>query len=135
MTTARASCSVASARSRRDLPIAVALDFHTQMTAAMIKDATVITGYRTYPHVDMADTARRAGRTLMRTLAGEVEPRMVWGNRPIMSSSLVHTPSREPMKDLMGMANQAEDSRPGAERFGVRRLPARRHPALSRSPR
>ena len=93
-----------------DVPIAVALDFHTQMTDAMIKGATIITGYRTYPHIDMADTARRAGRTLMRMLAGEVEPRMVWGNRPIMSSSLVHTPSREPMKTLMGMANQAEDT-------------------------
>jgi microcystin degradation protein MlrC len=93
-----------------DVPIAVALDFHTQMTDAMIDGATVITGYRTYPHIDMADTARRAGRTLIRALAGEVEPRMVWGNRPIMSSSLVHTPSREPMKTLMGMANQAEDS-------------------------
>ena len=59
---------------------------------------------------EMADTARRAGRTLIRTLAGEIEPKMVWGNRPIMSSSLVHTPSREPMKTLMGMANQAEDT-------------------------
>ncbi len=82
----------------------------THMTDAMVKGATIITGYRTYPHIDMADTARRAGRTLMRALAGEVEPKMVWGNRPIMSSSLVHTPSREPMKTLMGMANQAEDS-------------------------
>ncbi|HYI06454.1 MAG TPA: M81 family metallopeptidase, partial [Reyranella sp.] len=93
-----------------DVPIAVALDFHTQMTDAMIKGASIITGYRTYPHIDMADTARRSGRTLMRMLAGEVEPKMVWGNRPIMSSSLVHTPSREPMKTLMGMANQAEDT-------------------------
>ncbi|MBV8394253.1 MAG: M81 family metallopeptidase [Alphaproteobacteria bacterium] len=93
-----------------DLPIAVALDFHTQMTEAMVKGATIITGYRTYPHIDMADTARRAGRTLLRTLDGEVEPRMVWGSRPIMSSSLVHTPSREPMKTLMGIANEAEDS-------------------------
>jgi microcystin degradation protein MlrC len=93
-----------------EVPIAVALDFHTQMTDAMVTGANVITGYRTYPHVDMADTARRAGRTLMRMLAGEVDPRMVWGNRPIMSSSLVHTPSREPMKMLMGMASAAEDS-------------------------
>ena len=95
----------------------------------MINGATIITGYRTYPHIDMADTARRAGRTLMRALAGEVEPKMVWGTRPMMSSSLVHTPSREPMKTLMGMANQAEDIGPGAERLGVRRLPAGRHPA------
>ncbi len=93
-----------------DVPIAVALDFHTQMTDAMVKGATIITGYRTYPHIDMADTARRAGRTLVKMLAGDVEPAMVWGNRPIMSSSLVHTPSREPMKTLMGLANQAEDS-------------------------
>jgi microcystin degradation protein MlrC len=97
-------------RIARDVPVAVALDFHSQMTDAMIKGATVITGYRTYPHIDMADTARRAGRTLLRTLKGEVAPKMVWGNRPIMSSSLVHTPSREPMKTLMGMANEAEDS-------------------------
>jgi microcystin degradation protein MlrC len=93
-----------------DVPIAVALDFHTQMTDAMIRGATIITGYRTYPHIDMADTARRAGRTLLRMLDGEVEPKMVWGNRPIMSSSLVHTPSREPMMTLMGMASQAEDT-------------------------
>src|SRR5215475_6383849 len=93
-----------------DVPIAVALDFHTQMTDAMVKGANIMTGYRTYPHIDMADTARRAGRTLVRALAGEVEPKMVWGRRPIMSSSLVHTPSREPMKTLMGMASAAEDS-------------------------
>ena len=40
------------------------------------------------------------GLDLDEMLAGEVEPRMVWGNRPIMSSSLVHTPSREPMTTL-----------------------------------
>ena len=43
-----------------NVPIAVALDFHTQMTDAMIRGANIITGYRTYPHIDMGDTARRA---------------------------------------------------------------------------
>ena len=93
-----------------DVPIAVALDFHAQMTDAMVRGATIITGYRTYPHIDMAETSRRAGRTLLRTLAGEVRPRAVWDSRPIMSSTLVHTPSREPMKSLMAMAAEAEDS-------------------------
>lgn len=101
------------ARIRRvapNIPIAVALDFHAQMTDAMVSGATVITGYRTYPHVDMADTAIRAGRTLMRAMAGEVAPRMIWGSRPLMSSTLMHTPSREPMRTLMNMAIAAEDS-------------------------
>lgn len=92
------------------VPIAIGLDFHTQLTAAMVDNATVITGYRTYPHIDMAETSRRAGRTLLRALDGEIRPRMVWGKVPIMSSTLVHTPAREPMKTLMGMANEAEDS-------------------------
>ena len=30
-----------------DVPIAVALDFHTQLTDAMISGASIITGYRT----------------------------------------------------------------------------------------
>ena len=93
-----------------DVPIAVALDFHSQMTDVMAKGATVIAGYRTYPHIDMAETSRRAGRTLLRALAGEVAPKIVWDSRPIMSSTLVHTPSREPMKSLMAMATEAEDT-------------------------
>jgi microcystin degradation protein MlrC len=93
-----------------DLPIAVGLDFHAQMTAAMIDNATVVTGYRTYPHIDMGHTAERAGRTLIRALNGEVMPRMVWGFRPMLTSTLAHTPARQPMKDIMDRANAAEDS-------------------------
>ena len=90
------------------LPIAVGLDFHAHMTARMVDNATVIAGYCTYPHVDMGATAQRAARTLRRTLAGEIAPVMVWGSRPMMTSTLVHTPSRQPMKDIMDMAMAAE---------------------------
>jgi microcystin degradation protein MlrC len=92
------------------LPIAVGLDFHAHMTARMVDNATVIAGYCTYPHVDMGATAERAGRTLRRALAGEIAPVMVWGSRPMMTSTLVHTPSRQPMKDIMDMAMGAEAS-------------------------
>ena len=92
------------------LPIAVALDFHSHMTARMVEHATVITGYRTYPHVDMGETGQRAGRTLVRALRGEVVPVMVWGARPMMTSTLVHTPSRQPMKDIVDLAIAAEAS-------------------------
>jgi microcystin degradation protein MlrC len=92
------------------LPIAVGLDFHTQLTAAMVDNATVITGYCTYPHVDMAETAQRAGRTLARALDGQVRPAMAWGFRPMLTSTLAHTPSRQPMKDVMDMAMAAERS-------------------------
>jgi microcystin degradation protein MlrC len=92
------------------LPIAVGLDFHTQLTSAMVENCDVIAGYRTYPHIDMGHTGERAGNTLVRMLDGDVAPKMVWGVRPMLTSSLVHTPSRQPMKDIMDMANAAEDS-------------------------
>src|SRR5262249_49497682 len=78
--------------------------------APMVEHATVITGYRTYPHIDMGETAQRAGRTLVRAMNGEVQPAMVWGWRPMMTSTLAHTPSRQPMKDVMDMAIAAETS-------------------------
>jgi microcystin degradation protein MlrC len=80
------------------------------MTARMVDNASVIAGYRTYPHIDMGETAQRAGRTLLRMLNGEVAPVMVWGSRPMMTSTLVHTPSRQPMRDIMDMATAAETS-------------------------
>ena len=92
------------------LPIAVGLDFHSHMTAPMVENSTVVAGYRTYPHVDMGETGQRAGNTLLRALNGEVEPVMVWGSRPMMTSTLVHAPSRQPMKDVMDLAIAAETS-------------------------
>jgi microcystin degradation protein MlrC len=74
----------------------------------MVENATVIAGYRTYPHVDMGETAQRAGRTLVRAMSGEVRPAVVWGFRPMLTSTLEHTPSRQPMKDVMDLAIDAE---------------------------
>src|SRR5437763_11562179 len=74
----------------------------------MVENATVIAGYRTYPHIDMAETAQRAGTTLVRALDGDVKPVMVWGTRPMLTSTLEHTPSRQPMNDVMDMAIDAE---------------------------
>ena len=93
-----------------DLPIAVALDFHTNMSPTMVENATVITGYRTYPHVDTYETGKRCGHTLLRTLKGEVRPKMVWGKLPMLTHTLYHSPSRQPMKDIMDRAIEAEAS-------------------------
>jgi len=48
-----------------DMKIAVSVDSHANMTAEMFALANVIAAYRTYPHVDMADTGRRAAEMLL----------------------------------------------------------------------
>src|SRR5215469_7735091 len=55
------------------LPIVTSLDFHTNMTPEMVRHATAMVGYRTYPHVDMAATGSRAA-TLLDRLIREKRP-------------------------------------------------------------
>ena len=50
------------------LPIVASLDFHTNMTQAMVRHASAMVGYRTYPHVDMAETGSRAAALLDRLI-------------------------------------------------------------------
>jgi len=54
------------------MPIVAALDFHANITPAMIEHASGLVTYRSYPHVDMAQTGQRAQVLIDRLLAGEV---------------------------------------------------------------
>ena len=90
------------------VPIGVALDFHTNLTDQMVENATVITGYRTYPHIDMYETGARCGRTMLGLLKGDLQPSMVWGRLPLMTAMLCQAPQREPMNTPMEMAIAAE---------------------------
>jgi microcystin degradation protein MlrC len=56
------------------VPIAVALDLHGNVTQRMIDNADIVVGFKTYPHIDMYETGERAGRLLLRMLAGEITP-------------------------------------------------------------
>ena len=47
-----------------DVPLVVSLDLHANVTPAMVDRADALIAYRTYPHVDMADTGRACARHL-----------------------------------------------------------------------
>ncbi len=46
------------------VPVVASLDLHANVTQAMVDNADGLVAYRTYPHVDMADTGARAARLL-----------------------------------------------------------------------
>lgn len=60
-----------------DVPLVACLDLHANVTEAMVGAADVLVGYRTYPHVDMADTGARSAAVLERVLA-EGRPAKAW---------------------------------------------------------
>jgi microcystin degradation protein MlrC len=81
-------------------PIAVALDMHANLYDEIVANATVVTGYRTYPHVDTYETARLAGDILLRTMRGEVQPVMAWGNVPMLPHVMRQGTDDHPNKEL-----------------------------------
>jgi microcystin degradation protein MlrC len=54
-----------------DLPLVVSLDLHANVTPEMVQHADALIAYRTYPHVDMADTGRASAQHLARLLDGQ----------------------------------------------------------------
>jgi microcystin degradation protein MlrC len=91
-----------------DLPIAISLDLHANITPAIIENCTVLVGYKTYPHIDMHEAAAHAGSLMVRALAGEIDPVMVWDRRPILAQTLRMGHADEPMGPLLEQARQAE---------------------------
>jgi microcystin degradation protein MlrC len=91
-----------------DLPIAVALDMHGNITEDMVANATVITGYHTYPHIDMASTAERSANVFFDYLAGGVKPVMRWGNAPMLPHVMRQGTDDSPNKELQARAGAME---------------------------
>lgn len=97
-------------RIRPGLPIAVTLDYHTNLSRDMVANATVITGYKTYPHIDMYEAGMRAGDILARSLRGEARVAMAWGWLPLLSSVMRHAPEDGPSGEILDYARAMEKS-------------------------
>lgn len=91
-----------------DLPIALGLDHHANLTAAMVDGADVVVGHRTQPH-DLVDTGRLTTALLLRLLAGEVRPTMAWRKLPMLTHQEQYLTSGGPMGEWFGRARAMED--------------------------
>src|SRR5579884_2301074 len=93
-------------------PIAVSYDMHANLYDDMIVNATVVNGYRTYPHIDTYDTAKLAGEVLLRAMRGEVNPVIAWGNVPMLPHVMRQGTDDHPNQELQARCNAM--SREGA---------------------
>lgn len=57
-----------------DVPLVASLDLHANVTELMLQQADALIAYRTYPHVDMADTGARAFAFMHKRLSGMPRP-------------------------------------------------------------
>lgn len=91
-----------------EVPIAVTLDYHTNLSHVLVDNATVVTGYKTYPHVDMYEAGMLAAGILVGKLDGMIEPVMAWGWKPLLASIMRHAPEDGPSGDIVHFAKRME---------------------------
>lgn len=92
------------------VPIAVALDLHGNISARTIDNCTTLVGYKTYPHIDIVETGRRAAETLFATLRGEIRPTLAYAHCRMMPNMLRMATDDGAMAELMALAGQAEQA-------------------------
>ena len=93
-----------------NVPIGVALDLHANVTSAMVDNADVIVGFKTYPHIDMYETGEHAGRLLLDLLAGRSRPFTRWHGLPLMAHTLRSATFTGAMERAVAAARAAEQS-------------------------
>jgi microcystin degradation protein MlrC len=83
-----------------DVRIVASLDFHANVSPRMVESADGLVGYRTYPHVDMAETGGRAFRLLREVL--DRPPAARWHRSlPFLIPLTSQCTLLEPMHSLM----------------------------------
>jgi microcystin degradation protein MlrC len=89
-------------------PVAVTLDMHANIYADIVDHATVISGFHTYPHVDIREAGVRAANVIVRTLKGEIKPVMTWASKPMLPHVMCQGTHAEPNKSLQERCKQLE---------------------------
>ena len=91
-----------------DVPIAVTLDFHGNLGRDMIEKADLLHGYKTYPHVDMAERGAEATERLVQVIGRRIKPTAAWRKPPLMPPLGRQGTARGPMRRLYDLADEME---------------------------
>jgi len=90
------------------VPIAVTLDFHGNLSPAMASGADLLHGYKTYPHVDMAERGAEATERLIDTIAGRLRPTSALRTPPLLPPIGSQRTAVGPMRRLYDRADEME---------------------------
>lgn len=83
-----------------DVPVAVALDLHANVTPLMVEKADLLESYRTYPHVDMTATGARAATVLAQMVESGERPEKAFLQAPFLTAISWQSTWGEPARNL-----------------------------------
>src|SRR5689334_18499291 len=87
-------------------PLAVSFDLHANLGPAMIDLVDIAIGYKTYPHIDMAEVGARAIALAVDTVEGRIRPFCALAKVPAILTSFNMRTTDGPMKELAELAGE-----------------------------
>lgn len=98
-----------------DIPIAISLDPHGNVSDLLAASVNAISAYRTHPHTDHFEAGTRAAAMLLRALAAGELPQVHLARRPLLRGfdSCRTETGPGPMHDALALARAAEAADPG----------------------
>src|SRR5580700_3863440 len=84
----------------KELPLLASLDLHANVTPEMVEHADALIAYRTYPHVDMADTGRAAAKHLALLLTSKQKFAKAFRQLPFLIAISWQCTNDQPTKDI-----------------------------------
>jgi len=82
------------------IPFVVSLDLHANVTAQMLELTDGLIAYRTYPHIDMADTGMRAAQFMQLRIGGMARPAYAWRQMPFLIPLNAQCTDLEPARSI-----------------------------------
>lgn len=96
------------------VPVVISLDLHANVSPGMVAAVDGMTAYRTYPHIDMADTGARAMRRLLALLAGAPQRYLVLRQPGFLIPLVAQATAAAPVSGLYASAAAQEAVQGGA---------------------
>ena len=92
-----------------DIPVIASLDFHANVTQAMFAHSDALICYRTYPHVDMAQTGQRCAQVLYQIFQGKKLHKKIY-KLPFLIALNAQCTELEPTQSCMNLLEQLEQN-------------------------
>ena len=89
-------------------PIAVSLDLHGHVTAAMLQPDVAYIGYREFPHIDMYESGYRTARLLIDWIQGKIKPVMALAKRHMVVSPDSARTTVAPLSEIVAAGRAME---------------------------
>ncbi|MCD9021604.1 M81 family metallopeptidase [Cohnella silvisoli] len=93
-----------------NVPIVITLDSHANLTRTIAEQADAVVGYRTFPHIDYAETGYRAAQLLISIVRNGLKPHMKVVKVPMIVPAEAHVTYENPMRDLWQEAMKGENN-------------------------